>query len=228
MLPPVIGPDRPLGLGSTSPRRRELLQSVGLSVRVFAPDADERALAGESVDSYLERITELKLQSVIDRHASASVDHASASVDTWLVADTVVVVDGVMLGKPADVDEARSMLAQLSGRAHQVKTRFAIGRACAARAGRVLHAETVASQVWFRTLAADEIGAYAATREGLDKAGAYAIQGIGSFAVARIDGSYSNIVGLPLCEVVLALRRTGDLPCFPIVSEAPRDDGARG
>jgi septum formation protein len=105
------------------------------------------------------------------------------------------------------------MLRALSGRAHRVCTCFAlsgppdVARAC--------HRETVTSRVVFRDLDDDEIAAYAATGEGLDKAGGYAIQGIGAFAVARIEGSYSNVVGLPACEVVSALRAAGLLARFP-------------
>ena len=106
------------------------------------------------------------------------------------------------------------MLRQLSGRDHEVWTRYAIAAPDApARAMRV---ETVVTRVTFRALADTEIDGYAATREGLDKAGAYAIQGIGAFAVAEIDGSYSNVVGLPACEVVLALRGAGLLARFPL------------
>jgi septum formation protein len=103
------------------------------------------------------------------------------------------------------------MLSRLSGRAHQVRTRFAL----APPGGTPLHAETVSTVVHFRTLDAQEIARYAATGEGRDKAGAYAIQGIGSFAVRGIEGSYSNVVGLPICEVVLALERHGCLSSFP-------------
>jgi septum formation protein len=204
----VIGYDSPLGLGSTSPRRRELLETVGLPLRVFRPHADESVLASEYAESYLERVVQLKLQSV-------STEYAAETLGAWLVADTIVLVDDVILGKPADFEDARRMLELLSGRSHQVRTRFAIGAAVGTGA-MPLHAETVSSDVWFRPLSRDEVAGYAASGEGLDKAGAYAIQGLGSFAVSRIDGSYSNIVGLPVCEVVLALESLGLLPRFPI------------
>jgi len=105
-------------------------------------------------------------------------------------------------------------LRDLSGRAHEVATRFAI--AGPGDAGRALHAETVTSTVVFRALDEAEIAGYAATGEGLDKAGAYAIQGIGAFAIAGIEGSWSNVVGLPACEVIAALKATGLLARFPI------------
>ena len=133
-----------------------------------------------------------------------------------LVADTIVLIDDRILGKPLDLREAERMLSELSARSHEVRTRFAIGRANVERGGAdLLHEETVSTRVWFRSLDASEIARYAATGEGLDKAGAYAIQGIGSFAVTRIDGSYSNVVGLPVCEVVVALKRLGLLGPFP-------------
>jgi septum formation protein len=126
------------------------------------------------------------------------------------------------------------MLSALSGREHQVWTRFAIagGGPIAGGVDRdpgspvalgvaPLHAETVVTRVRFRALSDDEVASYAATGEGLDKAGAYAIQGIGAFAVARIEGSYSNVVGLPACEVVSALRATGLLARFPLPPSRP-------
>jgi septum formation protein len=213
MLRPVIGPDRPLGLGSTSPRRRELLEAIGLRVHIAAPQADETLFPHESADAYLERVVQLKLESVAIRHTNAP-------VGAWLVADTVVVVDEAVLGKPTGLDDARRMLGRLSGRVHQVKTRFAIGAPGRSHAPAALHAQTVCSDVWFRPLDSDEIDWYAASGEGFDKAGAYAIQGIGAFAIAKIDGSYSNVVGLPLCEVVVALRRTGLLARFPLAGDA--------
>jgi septum formation protein len=186
----VIGKDTPLGLGSRSPRRRELLETVRIPVAVLAAEADESVRPSDSPASYLERVT---------------LAHAGARVGAWLAADTVVLVDGVILGKPTDVADAERMIALISGRAHQVETRFVI----ADPEGRVLVATTVRSDVLFRTLDAGEIAGYAASGEGLDKAGAYAVQGLGSFAIARIEGSYTNVVGLPVCEVVVALKGHG-------------------
>src|SRR5262249_52914030 len=146
---------------------------------------------------YLARITDKKLKAVAAKEPARD-------AGAILVADTTVILEGQILGKPADQEEARSMLRALSGRGHQVSTRFAI--ASPDEPARAIHAETVSSAVFFRPLSEAEIEAYAATGEGLDKAGAYAIQGIGGFAVARVEGSYPNIVGLPVCEVILALR----------------------
>jgi septum formation protein len=107
------------------------------------------------------------------------------------------------------------MLTQLSGRAHEVRTCFALGRPGQASASATLHVEVISTVVHFRPLSADEVARYAHTDEGADKAGGYAIQGIGSFAVPRIEGSYANVVGLPVCEVVLALAHHGFIRSFP-------------
>jgi septum formation protein len=205
----MIDRDHPLLLGSSSPRRREILATLGLPLRVAAAEADGSGRAGEGARAYLERVTLAKLSAV--RHRP-EVEGAGGI----LVADTAVILDGAILGKPRDEADARAMIRALAGREHEVWTRFALaGPGGAAPDEAPLHAETVATQVRFRALDDDEIAGYAATGEGLDKAGAYAVQGIGAFAVARVEGSYSNVVGLPACEVVAALRRTGLLARFP-------------
>jgi septum formation protein len=208
----MIAPGRPLLLGSASPRRREILETLGLPLLVRAAVADESVLPGEPPLDYLARVTALKLAAVAELAAGAE-------VGAILVADTTVIVDGRSLGKPETEAEALAMLGALSGRAHEVATRFAL--ASPAAPGRVLHAETVVTRVVFRALDAAAMAAYVATGEGRDKAGGYAIQGIGAFAVARIEGSYSNVVGLPACEVVAALQQTGLLGGFPL-APAPR------
>ncbi|UQA58254.1 Maf family protein [Polyangium aurulentum] len=200
----MIDDTHPLLLGSGSPRRREILTTLGLPLRVVSLDVDERGLEGERPEDYLTRIVASKLAAAAPRAAGAG---------GVLVADTSVILGDTALGKPADEAEARAMLWALSGREHEVWTRFAIARAD--DPSRAVHAETVRTRVVFRALGAEEIEAYAATGEGLDKAGAYAIQGIGAFAVARIEGSYSNVVGLPACEVIAALERAGLLGRFP-------------
>jgi septum formation protein len=208
MLRGVIDQDYPLGLGSKSPRRLEMLQTLGIPLRIVPADVDERVEPAEEPSVYLGRITVNKFSAAV--RASAGVQ-----LGAMLVADTIVVVDGEILGKPASVVEAEAMLSRLSGRSHEVWTRFAVGFGADGGPGEVRHAETVKSVVSFRILSPDEIRGYAHSGEGLDKAGAYAVQGLGSFAVARIEGSYSNVVGLPVCEVVVALRRTGLLGRFP-------------
>jgi septum formation protein len=171
-------------------------------------DIDERRRDKEPPDAYLERVTRDKLERV-SAHASAK------GAAALLVADTIVLLDEDILGKPGSSAEAEAMLGRLSGRTHEVRTRFALGSTDAWPSPRAVHAETVSTLVEFRPLGADEIRRYAATGEGADKAGAYAIQGIGSFAVRRIQGSYANVVGLPVCEVVLALQHRGLLGPFP-------------
>jgi len=186
-------------LGSASPRRRDLLASTGIPFVVRAADADE-AQRGDTPAAYLERIARAKLDAV-----RALPLGPCRGV---LVADTIVVApDGAILGKPRDAGEARAMLDRLAGAVHTVETRFVLAPPDP-RAPPV-HAETVSTRVGMRPLSPDEARAYVETGEGSDKAGGYAVQGRAAAFVRRIDGSYTNVVGLPLCEVVLALRILG-------------------
>ncbi|MFT3764951.1 MAG: Maf family protein [Minicystis sp.] len=203
----MISAAQPLLLGSGSPRRREILATLGLPIVVASAAIDETPRPDEAPLEYLARVT-------LDKLAAVARLPEAARAGGVLVADTTVILDDRPLGKPADEAEARAMLRALSGRAHHVSTCFALS--AAADPARPVHRETVTSRVVFRALDDDEIAAYAATGEGLDKAGAYAIQGIGSFAVARVEGSYSNVVGLPACEVISALRKNGLLARFPL------------
>lgn len=157
---------------------------------------DETALPGERPDAYLARIVAAKL-------AAARGDDVGAV----LVADTSVIDGEAILGKPTGPEDAERMIARLAGRTHEVWTRFAIGTGGTPPAE--LHAETVITTVTFRPLTDEQVRRYVASGEGTDKAGAYAIQGRGAALVARIEGSYSNVVGLPACEVVVALERLG-------------------
>jgi septum formation protein len=221
MLPPVIDEKTPLGLGSASPRRKALLETLGIPLVVMTAEVDERRRGGEAPAFYLERVTRDKLEAV-------AAHDAARATSVLLVADTIVLLGDDILGKPTNDEDAVAMLTRLSGQAHEVRTRFLLGKAvekrsdaAAAASGSrsdrasLVYAETVSTVVHFRPLENDEIRRYVATGEGRDKAGAYAVQGIGSFAVRRIEGSYSNVVGLPVCEVVLALRRFGFLAAFP-------------
>ncbi len=187
-----------LVLGSGSPRRREYVASLGLPFVVRPADVDESVLPGERPLAYLERICDAKLRAV----AAASPEGALV-----FVADTSVIVDGDVLGKPADAAENAAMITRLAGRAHDVSTRFALGRA-----GRAVHAETVTTHVTFRALSPAHVARYVASAEGLDKAGGYAVQGFGAWLVSHIEGSYSNVVGLPMCELVRALEVLGAFP----------------
>jgi septum formation protein len=201
-----ISKAKPLVLGSASPRRREILAGLAIPIRVLVAHPSEDLLPGETASDYLDRIVGAKLLAVaeiLDAEPCAGV----------LVADTIVVLDGEVLGKPADQAEAERLLRRLVGRTHTVYTRYAIARAQAPAAP--VRARTVASLVSMRSAREPEIVRYAATGEGLDKAGAYAAQGIGAFLVERIEGSYSNVVGLPACEVVVDLQDAGLLAQYP-------------
>jgi septum formation protein len=200
-----IRPDNPLVLGSASPRRREILESLRLPFEVVAADIDEAIREGEGPDRYLTRIVEAKLFAVQRRLGEGLAGRAAAV----LVADTSVIALDAILGKPRDQADARAMIERLAGRTHEVHTRFAIGPVRAAAGTAPLHAETVVTRVTFRPLSPPEVRAYAESDEGKDKAGAYAVQGLGAALVSRIDGSYTNVVGLPACEVVVALGRLG-------------------
>jgi septum formation protein len=201
------GSDAPLVLGSGSPRRREILEGLGVPIRVVTADIDESAFPAESADEYIARVTAAKLEAVSRRIGQGD---AAPGI---LVADTIVVVDGDVLGKPTDVDDAERLLSRIVGRTHVVKTRYAIAVRPALGAART--ARTIETRVTMRAASATEIRRYAETGEGLDKAGAYAAQGIGTFLIEHVEGSFSNVVGLPACEVVQDLLALGLLEGFP-------------
>ena len=182
-----------LVLASASPRRRELLAAAGLPFVVDPAEIDEGRQPGEAPDKYARRVAVDKAHAVSQRHPA----------DIVLGADTVVVVDDVLLGKPATADEAAGMLARLSGRAHDVLTGVAVRWPGGSRSA----VET--TRVWFAGLDPDEIRWYAASGEPMDKAGGYAIQGLASRFVTRIEGSYSNVVGLPVAAVLQILKENG-------------------
>ncbi len=182
-----------LVLASASPRRRELLASAGLDVDVDPVDVDERQIAGEAPAAYVERVARLKASAGAARHPERVV----------VGADTAVVIDGDVLGKPRDAADAGSMLRRLSGRDHDVMTGVAV-----ARAGRV-ESFVERSRVSMSPLSGSEIEAYVATGEPFDKAGAYAIQGGAGRFITGCDGSYSNVVGLPVEALLVFLGLTG-------------------
>ncbi len=208
VVDPQVPASRPILLGSGSPRRREILGNLRVPFVVHVAPADESTLPGEAAAPYLERVVLAKLAAVAAAFAPASVAFAavreSAAV---LVADTSVIESGDILGKPEGTDQAEAMIARLAGRTHEVWTRFVIGTPSAAP--EVLHAATVITRVTFRALAARQVRAYAESGEGSDKAGGYAVQGLGAGLVSRIEGSYTNVVGLPACEVLVALEELG-------------------
>ena len=180
-------------LASQSPRRRELLGLVGIAHEVRPADIDESYLAGEEPRAHAERLARGKA-AVIARDEPAAVVIGS---------DTIVVVDGDVLGKPADEAEAARMLARLSGRAHLVVTAVAV-----AWRGK-LRSDVEEVGVEFHSLSAADIDAYIATREPMDKAGAYGIQGYGATIVSRVDGDYFAVMGLPLQLLVRVLGALG-------------------
>jgi len=174
-------------LASESPRRRDLLQQAGIEFSVVPSEFDENSVKQLSPNAYVKFLAESKALNVSQKYP-----------DSWILgADTIVLIEDTILGKPACDEEARAMLKRLSGRIHQVLTGYCIchkNKAC-------FFCDTVATQVHFKELTQAEIDWYIRSGEPFDKAGAYAIQGIGTFLVKRIDGSYTNVVGLPVCEV---------------------------
>jgi septum formation protein len=177
-----------LYLASRSPRRRELLQTIGLEPRVMPTDIDERRCPGETARSQVRRLAQAK-----GRQAGSRLQPSDAA-GVVLAADTIVLIDGECLGKPADPGEARSMLQRLSGRAHEVLTGVFLTRTDDGRST----CGVECTRVYFRPYDERAVLAYVATGEPLDKAGSYGIQGCGSLLCERIEGSWSNVVGLPM------------------------------
>lgn len=181
-----------LVLASASPRRRELLERVGVAIVVRPADVDESVQPGEAALPYVRRV------------AAAKAAAAVRAADQWaLAADTIVVVDGDVLGKAADEAEAAAMLRRLAGRRHQVTTAVALHGPGGD------HALDVTTDVDVVALDDEAIAAYVQSGEWRGKAGAYAIQGIAGALVAAVRGSVTNVIGLPLAEVVALLRATG-------------------
>ncbi len=189
-------------LASASPRRHEMLSRLGISFQTVPSHADETILAGESAEDHVIRLSCDKALEVARRPSQTG---------RWFIgSDTVVVRDQTILGKPADQEEAITMLSSLSGRSHKVISGYAVHDR---ESGHIISA-AVATKVFFKDLTRQEIEGYIATGEPADKAGAYAIQGIGSFMVPKIEGSYTNVVGMPLCEVIAALEELGAIELF--------------
>lgn len=191
-----------LVLASASPRRKELLASAGFTCEVDSADVDE------TPPPDLREAAPIATALARRKAAAVLARRPKSSGDVILAADTVVWIEGTLLGKPADDADARRMLRLLSGKEHVVATGF-----CLLRGEREILGASV-TRVQFEPLTAGAIDAYVATREPFDKAGGYAIQGKAGLFVRRIDGSYSNVVGLPLAEVVEALAKISDLRPF--------------
>ena len=181
-------------LASGSPRRKDLLESIGVRFVVIPSDVDETFLPSETP---IEGVKRLSLEKALEISAKYP--------GYWIIgADTVVVIDGKVLGKPVDEDDAKIMLRSLNGTTHVVYTGFSLVNS--------LWVEKAVtgcsrSEVFIRSMSDEEIDEYVASGEPMDKAGAYAIQGLGSALVQSINGSYTNVVGLPLCEVARELKR---------------------
>lgn len=183
-------------LASSSPRRHELLSSINLKFLVVPSSIRERNINGESPEDQVCRLAQEK-----------ALDIANRFPEKWVLgADTIVVIDDQILGKPKDPSDAERMLGMLSSRDHTVYTGYALLNLRMPDRKRV---RWVRSEVYIREMSQTEISGYVRTGEPMDKAGAYAIQGIGAGIVERVSGSYTNVVGLPLCEVTRDLKELG-------------------
>jgi septum formation protein len=180
-------------LASASPRRRELLRSVGLKFKTIPAHVDEDYIKGESPKQHVRRLAQEKALLISQKYPRA-----------WVLgADTIVVIDGLILGKPKNKTQAKEMLKKLSGREHKVFTGFAVTQI----ASKVSHSDVVQSTVKFKKISAAELDWYIACDEPYDKAGGYAVQGKGAYFIKSIRGSYTNVIGLPLCEVLETLKK---------------------
>jgi septum formation protein len=185
-------PSAPLVLASSSPRRRELLASLGLTLIIDPPHVDESVIPEEQAEDYVLRLASAKADAVASRHPGA-----------WVLgADTTVVFEGEVLGKPETPEAALRMLSTLEGRGHTVLTAVALS-------GQERRARVVGAEVTFARVGQAALRWYVGTGEPLDKAGAYAVQGRGAFLVERITGSHSAVIGLPLVETLALLAEAG-------------------
>lgn len=216
-----------LVLASQSPRRKELLERIGFTIRTVPADIDESPEEAETPTEYVKRLARNKVLTVVDRLHAMTSNLAEGSQTTqtggilasqkdaklrWVVgADTVVVLDDDLLGKPNDQDHAFDMLQSLSGREHKVITGFCIFDILKNKEG----LQAVVSTVRFKRVTRPEIEKYLGTGESLDKAGAYAVQGIGAYLIDSIQGSYTNVVGLPLCQMMEMLEEMGATDILP-------------
>lgn len=186
---------RPLTLASASPRRKDLLRSVGLDFDIVPSGIEETGDPAEPAEALGRRWASGKAESV-----------SMLTPNRWIIAaDTIVLLEGEIFGKPQDEGEAFGMLRRLSGKVHEVITAIALAHG----ESRILRVQSVRTRVKFRDLSEAEIKAYVRSGEPLDKAGAYGIQGIGAFLVHSIEGSYTNVVGLPLAETIQWLLDCG-------------------
>lgn len=189
----TISLSAPLILASASPRRRELLRFVGLKFKTIPAHLNEDYIEGESPREHVKRLSQDKAIAIAKKYPNAVV----------LGADTIVVIDKSILGKPENKYQARKMLKKLSSREHKVYTGFTIAQ----EASKVCYTNVVLSAVKFKKISPQELEWYVASDEPYDKAGGYAVQGKGAYFIKSIRGSYTNVIGLPLCEVLETLKK---------------------
>jgi septum formation protein len=183
---------KPFILASASPRREELLRSVGLKFKIIPAHVNEEYLAGESPREHVKRLSLSKAMVIVKKNP-----------DSWVLgADTIVVIDGLILGKPKNKKQAREMLERLSDREHKVFTGFTLARFDT----KVYKTKVIQSAVRFKKITYEELAWYINCDEPYDKAGGYAAQGRGASFIKSIRGSYTNVIGLPLCEVLEELQ----------------------
>jgi septum formation protein len=197
----IVSNSPDLILASASPRRRELLETLGLVLAIAPVDIDETARESEAVRDYAVRVAGEKCDAAVARQGTTEL--------AVLGADTVVALGNEILGKPADEAQAEAMLQRLAGRRHEVLTAYRI------RLGERMVERLVSTFVTFRSIDAKEVSAYLASGEWRGKAGAYAIQGIAGCFVTEVRGSFTNVVGLPVAEVIADLRALEALPGYP-------------
>jgi septum formation protein len=213
-------------LASASPRRKDLLEKIGFTIRVVPADIDESMFENEVPTEYAKRVARAKVLTVVDRLKATHINTpeepagggpgsraSSRDAQTrWVVgADTIVVVGKEVLGKPKDQDQAFDMLQKLSGQDHQVITGFCVFDLKKNKEG----LQAVTSTVRFKKLSRPEIEKYISLGESLDKAGAYAVQGVGTYMIDTVQGSYTNVVGLPLCQFMEMLEEMGARDILP-------------
>jgi septum formation protein len=199
-----------LVLASASPRRRELLARIGLTLAIHPMDLDESVLPEELPDAYVRRVAREKAEAALNALENGlGGDDGLSGASPIIAADTIVVVDGTILGKPSSSEDARRMLRLLAGRRHEVTT-----ATCLIRDRRKAE-RAVTTQVAFRQLEPKEIDAYVASGEWRGKAGGYAVQGVAAAFITELRGSLTNVIGLPLAEVLADLRALGAVPAYP-------------
>jgi len=209
-------------LASASPRRKDLLEHIGFTVKTIPADIEEKMAPEEDPTEFVKRMSRTKVLSVVQRvkgtmvtaepPVAASSRGSREGPARWVVgADTVVVLDGEVLGKPKVLDQAFDMFQRLSAREHTVVTGFCVFDLLKNKEG----IQAVVSRVKMKRMTRPEIEKYLAVGESLDKAGSYAVQGVGSYLIDSITGSYSNVVGLPLCQLMEMLEEMGAHDILP-------------